>query len=88
MSEIISGQSLHAAAPPPIEQQPNPTIASHRWFDKALNVASIGGSTIGSILFLTGNAELAGVVGKVGLGAFVTRMLRGLLRGRGQKNGQ
>ncbi len=87
MPEIISDQSLHAAAPPPVEQQPNPTNASHRWFDKALNVASIGGSTIGSMLFLTGNAELASMVGKVGLGAFITRMFSGLLRGRKQKNG-
>ncbi|MCR4326506.1 MAG: hypothetical protein NUV52_02535 [Candidatus Roizmanbacteria bacterium] len=87
MSEIISGPSLYAAAPPQTERLQSPTSASHRWFNKALNVASIGGSTIGSMLFLTGNAELAGLVGKVGLGAFVTRMLSGLLRGRKQKDG-
>lgn len=87
MSEIISDQSLHAAAPPSVEQQLTSTSASHRWFDKALSIASVGGSSLGSMLFLMGNVELAGMVGKVGLGAFVTRMLSGLFKGRKSKNG-
>lgn len=87
MPELISDQSLYTVVPQSPERTLNPTTASRRWFDKALTVASVGGSTVGSILFLTGNVELAGLVGKVGLGAFVTRMLSGLIKGKGQKNG-